>query len=53
VLGQNSLIIEYKKDDVGCVSPSKGMPLEISVVKASGSMMIIGWPDPVVIRRRI
>jgi len=50
VLGQNSLIIEYKKDDVGCRFAQQGNALEISVVKAQRIYDDHRWPDPVVIR---
>jgi alpha-L-fucosidase len=50
VLGQNSLIIEYKQDDVGCRLRRTDDGLELSVVKAQRIYDDHRWPNPVVIR---
>ena len=50
VLGQNSRIIEYKQDDVGCRLRQTGDDLELSVVKAQRIYDDHRWPNPVVIR---
>jgi alpha-L-fucosidase len=50
VLGQNSRIIEYKQDDVGCRFQQVGESLELSVVKAQRVYDDHRWPNPVVIK---
>jgi alpha-L-fucosidase len=50
VLGQNSQIIEYKKDDVGCRERQTPEGLEISVVKAQRIYDDHRWPNPIVIK---
>ena len=50
VLGQNSRIIEYKRDDVSCRWRQTGQGLEVSVVKAQRVYDDHRWPDPVVIK---
>lgn len=50
VLGQNSRIIEYKQDDVGCRFEQVGESLELSVVKAQRIYDDHRWPNPVVIK---
>jgi len=50
VLGQNSQIIEYKKEDVGCRYRQTPEGLEVSVVKAQRIYDDHRWPNPVVIK---
>ena len=50
VLGQNSRIIEYKQEDVGCRFRQVGESLELSVVKAQRIYDDHRWPNPVVIK---
>ncbi|WP_431215668.1 alpha-L-fucosidase [Puia sp. P3] len=50
VLGQNSRVIEYKNDDVGCRWRQTDSGLEVSVVKAQRIYDDHRWPNPVVIR---
>jgi alpha-L-fucosidase len=50
ILGQNSRIIEYKQEDVGCRFRQTGESLELSVVKAQRIYDDHRWPDPVVIK---
>jgi len=50
VLGQNSRIIEYKKEDVSCRFKGTDQGLEVSVVKAQRIYDDHRWPNPVVIK---
>ncbi|WDF81233.1 alpha-L-fucosidase [Mucilaginibacter sp. KACC 22773] len=50
VLGQNSQVIEYKKDDVSCKYTQTTKGLEVSVVKAQRIYDDHRWPNPVVIK---
>lgn len=50
VLGQNSRIIEYKTQDVGCRYRQTSRGLEVSVVRAQRIYDDHRWPNPVVIK---
>jgi alpha-L-fucosidase len=50
VLGQNSQIIEYRREDISCRWRQAEEGLEVSVVKAQRIYDDHRWPDPVVIR---
>jgi alpha-L-fucosidase len=50
VLGQNSRIIEYRDQDVGCRYRQTAAGLEISVVRAQRIYDDHRWPNPIVVK---